>query len=282
MSLVWGATFPAGRVVALELPPYTAGVLRMFFTLAVLIPLQVRISGQMPRLDRRGLITVIALGASGLFAYNALLITGMKLVTASRAALIVPLNATVTPVALWLLFGERLTPLQLAGVVIAFAGSLLAVTQGDFGMLLEGGVGTGELLLFGCLASWVVFTLISRSIPLRLSVLAASTYAAIAAFVLFAVAACFELSAGPAAWPSAAVWFCVVFLGIFGSGLSVTWYNEGIRAIGAGKTAVFINLVPIFGVALGVILLSEPLAPSLALGALLVFVGVALTNRPSS
>jgi drug/metabolite transporter (DMT)-like permease len=55
----------------------------------------------------------------------------------------------------------------------------------------------------------------------------------------------------------------------------------GVQRIGASRTAVFINLVPVLGVAFATALLGEPVLASVVIGGLLVIAGVALTNRPA-
>ena len=49
----------------------------------------------------------------------------------------------------------------------------------------------------------------------------------------------------------------LLYLGVFGTVIGFVWYNEGIKAIGPARTAVFTNLVPVFAVALGALMLHE-------------------------
>ena len=58
-----------------------------------------------------------------------------------------------------------------------------------------------------------------------------------------------------------------------------TWYSEAISTIGATRSAAFINLVPMFAVLLGAVLLDERLAHGALAGGACVIVGVWLTNR---
>ena len=51
------------------------------------------------------------------------------------------------------------------------------------------------------------------------------------------------------------------------------------RRIGPSRTAIFINLVPVFGVTLAAAVLGEPILASMAVGGAMVIAGVALTNR---
>ena len=70
------------------------------------------------------------------------------------------------------------------------------------------------------------------------------------------------------------------FVGVFGSALAFVWFYEGVRALGPARAAVFINLVPVAAIALGVLLLGEPLELSMLVGGALVIGGIWLINRP--
>jgi hypothetical protein len=48
-------------------------------------------------------------------------------------------------------------------------------------------------------------------------------------------------------WPVLAA---IVYLGAFGTVIGFVWYYEGVKAIGPARTAVFNNLVPVFGISL--------------------------------
>jgi drug/metabolite transporter (DMT)-like permease len=64
--------------------------------------------------------------------------------------------------------------------------------------------------------------------------------------------------------------------------LPFVFFNEGVRRIGPSRTAIFINFVPVFGVAFSALLLGEPILSSMIIGGLMVIGGVLLTTRPAS
>jgi drug/metabolite transporter (DMT)-like permease len=74
-------------------------------------------------------------------------------------------------------------------------------------------------------------------------------------------------------------WTALAFLGVFGTGVAFVWFYEGVRRLGTARTAVFVNLVPVFAIAFGVLLLGETLEPSMVVGGLVVVGGVWLINR---
>lgn len=78
------------------------------------------------------------------------------------------------------------------------------------------------------------------------------------------------------------MWIALLFLGIFGTAITLVLFYAGVRRIGAARASVFINLVPVFAVALGVAILHEPLDASMIVGGALVVGGILLLNRPAA
>jgi drug/metabolite transporter (DMT)-like permease len=67
--------------------------------------------------------------------------------------------------------------------------------------------------------------------------------------------------------------------GILTIGLGFLWYYEGVQALGPMNAAVYINLVPIFGIVLAALTLGEVPDAPLLLGAAFVVGGLLLVNR---
>lgn len=88
-----------------------------------------------------------------------------------------------------------------------------------------------------------------------------------------------ELPTLQAAWSTAEVWFSLAFLGLLGTALAFVWYYEGLRQLGAARTVVFNNLVPVFAVLISWLVLNEPLNLSLIIGGVMAIAGVFLVNR---
>ena len=70
----------------------------------------------------------------------------------------------------------------------------------------------------------------------------------------------------------------ILYLGLFGTALAFVWYSEGVKRLGAGRTVVFNNLVPVFGAAFGITLLGEHFDPSMAVGGLVALLGVMIAS----
>jgi drug/metabolite transporter (DMT)-like permease len=81
---------------------------------------------------------------------------------------------------------------------------------------------------------------------------------------------------------NASALIAVVWLGLLGSGLAYLLYFRLLRNWGAGRTSLVAYQLPVWGIALGFIVLGEPLHASLLVGTALVIAGIAVVNREST
>lgn len=279
VAACWGGQFIAGRVAAPLAPHLTTGALRFLLACVAFIALTRWREGGLPWPTPAQWPALAALGVSGVFLYNAFFFAGMQTVPAGRAALMMALIPIGTALGAWLFFRERMTPLRVAGVALSLAGAVVVITHGELDALANGAIGQGELLLVGSVLSWVAYTLVGRTGPQGLSPLATTTWAALAGTLLLAAMAAFESPWDDLARAPWTYWVAIAYLALLGTVAAFVWYLEGVRAIGGPRTAVFINLVPVFAVAFAALLLGEPVLPSMVLGGAMVIAGVMLTNR---
>jgi drug/metabolite transporter (DMT)-like permease len=71
----------------------------------------------------------------------------------------------------------------------------------------------------------------------------------------------------------------LLYLGICGTALAFVWYYMSVKRIGAGPTSIFNNLVPVFGVAISVLLLGEQLLVSMLVGGAVTIAGVMMVSK---
>ncbi len=162
---------------------------------------------------------------------------------------------------LWTLLG--------VGVLGTFLNHMLFFLLGDLFYILGG-------------MAWGLYSFLSKVAMHRLSALATLAYGmAIGCVFLIPVAAMERpwvalASASPLAWAS------VLYLIVAGTLLAFFWWNLAIQRVGAGRTAVFTNLVPVFGVLLAWWVLGERLTPLQLFGGLLTVAGVWVCQGPGA
>jgi len=278
-AVVWGGTFIAGRLVVQSLEPFSAAFCRFAVSSICLLLLTFKIEGHLPQLHKKQLLQVFLLGMTGVFAYNAFFFLGLQTIAASRAALIVALNPTFIALGSVLFFKEKLTTLKTIGIITSLLGAALAISRGNLLDTLDNNLSLGDFFLFGCVFSWVAYTLIGKIAMQQLSPLVATTYACLIGTVALFIPAAMEGFLQELIQIDLATWLVILYLGFLSSALGFIWYSEGVKAIGPAKAAIFINLVPVSAILLAAVLLQEEITLSLLIGGALVVVGVLLTNK---
>lgn len=277
-ALFWGGTFIAGKLIANRVEPFSAAFLRFCVASILLLILTSRERGGFPPIKKTQFITLFLLGMTGVFSYNALFFKGLQFMGAGRASLIIANNPVIITLFAALIFKEKLSWIKVSGIVLSVTGAMVVISKGSPGELLRGGVGWGEILIFGCVGSWVAYTLIGKAIMKDLSPLASVSYSSLIGTAALFIPALAEGMTTAVPQYSILDWVCIAYLGVFGTVLGFVWYYEGIKALGPTRAGQFINFVPICAILLAFFILGEPVTLSLLVGAGLVISGVSLTN----
>ena len=276
---MWGGTWIAGRIIAQEVAaPLAVAAIRFVLAGLVVAGFALGSGRRLPLPADAGAWGVIcALAFTGVFLYGLCFFYGLKHLPAGRGALVVALNPVMVAVLAWLFGQERMHRHKLCGILIALAGCLTVIGNGQPLALLDGGVGPGEWLILGCAGSWACYTFIGRRLAQTLPAFAVTFYASLLGACFLALAAAVEGGVDLASW-SIKVWLGMGFLAIFGTAMAYTWFTAAVHQIGVARASVFINLVPVFAVLQAAVLLDEHLGLAVLAGGLLVIAGVWLTS----
>lgn len=280
--LFWGGTFVAGKWAVREAPPFFVALLRFAVASAVLWALvarRQRARGEGIPVPAGGAqwAGLLSLGLTGVFLYNFVFLTGLAWTSATNGSLIVAFNPLLTAVlsALWL--KERIRPAQAGGLFLALFGVGVVVTHGSIAVLRALSFNPGDLLMLGAPLAWALYTILGKKVLSCFPPLVATAYASLFGTLLLLPAAALEgsLLTG-AAQLTAYGWIAVLQLALLGTVAGFVWWYEGVEALGAARAAVFVNLVPLFGVLLSALILSESMEVSQLAGGILVVLGVGI------
>jgi drug/metabolite transporter (DMT)-like permease len=277
---IWGGTFVGGKIVVATLTPLMGSFARYVVACVALLIAAFVLEGGLPRLSGRQWAATFVLGLFGVFSYNLFFMGALAKLPASRAALIIALNPAITIAISALVLKETLNARRWLGVVVALLGVAIVVSRGELTRLRAGDVGLGELYMFAAVTSWALYTILGRKVLGGLSPLAATNYAALWGTLLLGITAApgFDtLHAAQFDWPMV---LSLLYLGVLGTAVAFVWYYMSVKKVGASTTSIFNNLVPVFGVAISVVVLGEPLLVSMLVGGAVTIVGVLMVSRP--
>lgn len=278
--VVWGSTYLAIRLVVREMPPFAAAGLRFLAAGLVMAAGALLIDRRHGRPTRRQLLDYALIGALLLAGGNAIVMWAEKSIPSGIAALIV---ATVP---LWMTLLDGLRPGGQPWTLRVWLGTLIGLVGVAFVARPEGSVEAGHwggvVGLTIASLSWTVGSLYAQSLPRKLPLASAAAVEMLAGSVLlFGESLLFREDWGGFATASAQGWGALAYLGVFGSLLGFTAFAYCLNELPATTVGTYAYVNPIVAVALGALVLGEPLSPGLLTGGALILAAVVLTTlRP--
>ena len=223
--------------------------------------------------------TMLVLGAIGVGTHNGLAYLGLNYTTATNGVILNSFIPVMIITISWIFLRERLTPAQVAGVMVSLAGVLTILSKGSVDTLLGFHLNVGDLLIILSMAMWSVYTIGLRWRPAGVSVLAFLLVVAVIGDLCV-----LPLWLGEMALGRHMVWSwmnlgALVAVALFSSVLAYIFWNHGVEAVGASVAGLFVHLMPVFGVVLAWLFLDERLAPFHVAGIALILTGIWATSR---
>ena len=126
---------------------------------------------------------------------------------------------------------------------------------------------------------WSAFTIGSRELFQSISPLTVMTYAALVALLLLLPAVLLNTETLIAIVSDPKALLLISVQGVLSVSFGFVWFNEGVKRIGVANASVYLNLVPVFGVILSAIMLSEIPDRPLLLGGAMVVIALLIVTR---
>lgn len=277
-ALFWGGNAVAGKLAVGHISPFLLTTLRWIVAMAVIYPFALPHLRREWPVIREKLLFLAILGCVGFTVFNNLMYTALTHTSALNVAIIqasMPLSVFIFN---FLLFGLRATFLQLAGFSLTLVGVLIIAARGDLTVLTGLNFNIGDLLMLIAISIYGIYSVYLKNKP-DIHWLSFIAVLGTSAMFISMVFSAWEISSGSVRWPDMQGWMVVLYTAIFPSILSQVFWMRGLEIIGANRGGVFINIVPIFGSALAILILGENFRWYHAAALVLVIGGVWLSQR---
>ncbi|MBD1228590.1 EamA family transporter [Xenorhabdus griffiniae] len=275
-TFFWGSNFQVTKFALASLPPWTASVERFFYAVIGIFIFFAWKEGIHSKVLQQNWWAFIVLGAIGVAGFNGAFFVGLQSSNPVTAALIVattPISANI----LEAIINRRLPGLmRVIGMAISLLGVTLVITNGE---LILGGVSqivAGDIIIFMGSLGWSIYTVGIRVFVKDATPLATTSWTMLFGAIILVFIAIFVES--PIAALSSGTFeshLACFYIGIGGSTIAYLFWNMGVAIRGAGKTAVFFNLVPMFALMIQLIMGNIP-SLSQIIGVVVTIVGVLL------
>ncbi len=277
-TFAWGGNAVAGKLAIGHVSPMVLVSLRWGLAVLFLLPFSAgKLVEDWPTV-RRHLPLLLALGACGFTLFNAILYVALNHTTAINVSIEQAGIPIFIIIANFMLFRTRTSRAQLVGVFLTVTGVVLTASHGDPRQLLLLDLNFGDAIMIIAVLLYSGYSVALRGKPALqwqslILVLCISAAVTSIPFLLW------EIAVGSAIAPDAKGWLIVFYTAVGASVIAQVSYIRGIELIGPNRAGLFINLVPIFGTLLSILIVGETFHPYHAAAMALVFGGIWLAER---
>ncbi|MFT4241906.1 MAG: DMT family transporter [Acidovorax sp.] len=257
-TLIWGSNAVAARLAVGHVSPMVLTTARWSVAcIALWFVARRALVADWPLLRPRWRYLSV-MGVAGFTGFNALYYTAAHHTGAVNLTII----QGVVPV-LVLLGGAvvlrlRVSALQALGVALTLAGVAVVASRGQWSVLRALDLNAGDVGVLLASLLYAGYTLGLRARPAVSPLVFFAAAAAVAALASLPLLA-WEVAAGQCFWPTPQGWLIILYVGLLPSFVSQITFIRAVELIGPARAGVFYNLTPVFGPALAVLVLGEPL-----------------------
>ncbi|MGF0540353.1 DMT family transporter [Agrobacterium sp. ES01] len=277
-TMLWGGNTMVGKMAVGHVSPMMLNVSRWTIAFCLIMAISVpQLKKDWP-LIRANWLGLLAFGAIGYTAFNAFLYSALQYTSAVNGAIEQGGIPVLIFIINFLIFRIPVTIVQIVGFIISFIGVALTVSNGDLATLLNLHLNFGDGLLLLAVLAYSLYSVALRwkpQIHWKSMMAGAALGAMLAAIPLIG----WEASRNALILPDATGLGIIIYAALFPSLISQILYIKGVEIIGANRAGLFINLVPVFGTLLSIVVLGEHLELFHILALAMVLGGIAIAER---
>jgi drug/metabolite transporter (DMT)-like permease len=280
-TLIWSAHSIVGRLAVGQIGPMTLTCLRWGVALIpILIAARPSLRQDWPALRARWIYLAV-MGAAGYTVFVALFYVAAHRTTALNLSIIQGAIPALVLIGARIFLGVRFTALQALGALVTMLGVGVIASQGDPRRLAALAFNSGDVMMVVAAVLYAGYTIGLRQRP-HVSGVSMLAGMAVAAFITSLPLVVWEIMSGGFVWPTWGGLLALAFVALGPAFVAQLTYMRGVELIGPGRAGVFVNLVPVFGAIMAVVILGEPFALYHVLALLLVVGGIAIAQRSSA
>lgn len=280
---IWGLAGPVIVHTLKFVPPFTFLFLRFAIATPFFLPLILR-DKAIKSLKTSDLTKLLPLSFLGITLAIGLIFVGYQHTTALDGSLISILGPLMIVAGGGIFLKEEITGREKLGLLIVLLGSVVTLFQ----PLLEQGIAGadaafGNLLIFASTAAWAAYALIDKSWQKKFNPLTITATGSVLSLLTFAPLALYEISTvnyqlSTTNYQLRDALPGIIYMAILSYIVAYYLYEWSIRRIEVSEAAVFGYLQPLFAFPAAYLLLGEIPTRYFLLGAILIGVGVFLTE----
>lgn len=277
--LCWAGDVVLAKGAVGSIPPFSLAFWRWFVAFLLLFPFALPYIKKDWLVAKEKLLMLFLLSVLGISVFISLIYTSVLTTTAINVALI----QTIMPVAIvsncYILYREKVSVQQLFCLCGCFIGVCLVILQGSVANIFAMSFAFGDILMLIATMMYGLYSaLLQKKAPSIHPVSLLTILAGLGALALLPVHL-FEIGIKGGFLVTNATILRVLYAAVFPSIVAYFCWMRGIATIGANKTGMFINLLPVYAAVLAAVFLGEAFKWFHLVGMAIIVSGMFAFNR---
>ncbi|MEO8172263.1 MAG: DMT family transporter [Sediminibacterium sp.] len=277
--IIWSGNFIVSKGVSTQIGPVSLAFYRWFTATVIIAPFAWKKYRQEKELVRINWKNLFWTALTGITLFNTCVYVAAHYTTAINLALIGTTSSPIFATILAAIFlKEKLSRLRIAGMLICITGIILLISKGSWQVLTNFHFSKGDLWVLAGAFAFATYNIFVRKKTQEISALNfLFVIFALGTIMLFPFFLC-ELGWGDKTQWSWSLFSVILYLGAGTSVIAFLCWNFALQKLGAARTVLFGNLIPIFSTLEAVWLLNEEVTNIHIISGVLVIAGLVLAN----
>ena len=279
-TLFWSGNFIVGKAASLyEIPPFTLNFYRWLFAWLILAPFTFKeiIEKKKYILDNIKLIT--ALGITSITFFNSIVYYSLNFTNVINGVLMISVIPVMIIFFSWVFNIEKTNIYQITGVIFSLLGVAVIITRAELSILLDLDFNKGDLWMVVAMFSWAIYSVLLKKKKHKLSQISLLEVIITMGLIFLLPIYFIEMKMGYHVILNTPFVLTLTYVVLFPGLISFLFWIKGIALIGANRSGIFLHLMPIFSVLMAIIIFKEKFMFFHFMGALLILIGILLSNK---
>ena len=280
---MWSFSFPLIKIVLDNgVPPVTLAAMRAIVFIPILVFLLIKQGRKYIPVSKEDWLIYLSIGLFTIILPGILQNTGMMYTTASVSSIIQTSGPIFTIIFAIVILNESADKKKIVGSICALIGTIFLVISLDNNINLFDSSVYGNFLILLSGVSYAISSIITKKGLERKNPLQILGFSSLVGFIVLSVISSFERPLDVIINLSIETWFAILLLVIFPSFIALLFWYEAMINEEISRLVIYVYLMPVFAVIFSYILIGEIISIQTLLFAVLIIVGVALSQKNSS
>ncbi len=279
-ALFWSGNFIIGKFATLfEVPPLTLNFLRWVMVWFILIPFTIKEILANKAYIKKNFLVIGFMGILSISTFNSVVYFALNFTQVINAVLMLAAIPVMIIILSSIMKIEKTNLFQISGLVLSIIGVGTIISNADIQKIISLNFNKGDLWMIVCVFSWSLYSTLLKKNKFQLSQFTLIQIMVTVGLIFLVPQFLYEQSIGLDIKINKASILILLYVVIFPAIAAYYCWQKAIEIIGPNRSAMFIQLMPLFSAILAIIIFKEKFQLYHFVGATFIISGIYLSNR---